>query len=116
MPIWTDVGIGYEPYGNGTETFVRSRDGFPADGLRKSSPADDSARQDHFMRTLNRLSEHLGSTRLPVFVRFDSECRRMDRGCVGHAVAARLIEPPVDSAAGIVEWVTLRGAWAASAS
>lgn len=108
MPTWTDVGIRYEPYGQGTETFVSSRDGFPASGLRKSSSAKDSARQDHFMRTLCRLAEDTGSDTIPVFVRFGAERRRMDRGCVGHAVAAGLIEPPVDGAGGIVEWVKLR--------
>lgn len=107
MPTWTDVGIEYEPYGRGTETFVSSREGFPAAGLRKSSPAD-SARQDHFMRSLGRIAERLGTNTLPVFVRFGGERRRMDRGCVGHAVAAGLIEQPVDGAGGIVEWVTLR--------
>lgn len=108
MPTWTDVEIAYEPYGRGTETFVSSRDGFPASGLRKSSPATDSARQDHFTRTLGRLADHLGTNTLPIFVRFIGECRRMDRGCVGHAVAAGLIEPPIDGAGGMVEWVTLR--------
>lgn len=108
MPTWVDVGIVYEPYGRGTETFVSSREGFPASGLRKASPASDSARQAHFMRTLGRIAEQLGSPTLPVFVRFGGERRRMDRGCVGHAVAAGLIEPPVDGAGGIVEWITLR--------
>lgn len=108
MPTWTDVKIEYEPYRRGTETFASSREGFPASGLGKSSPAADSARQDHFMRTLGRMAEHLGSATLPVFVRFGGERRRMDRGCVGHAVAAGLIEPPVDGASGIVEWITLR--------
>lgn len=113
MPTWTDVGIEYEPYGCGTETFVRSREGFPAAGLRKSSPAD-SARQDHYMRTLRRIAEHLGTNTLPIFVRFGGERRRMDRGCVGHAVAAGLIEQPADGAGGVVEWVTLRANGTAS--
>lgn len=44
---------------------------------------------------------------LPVFVNFDGYRRRMDRGCVGHSVAAGLIEPPADGVGGIVERVTL---------
>ncbi len=107
MPTWMDLDIDYEPYGRGTETFVSSREGFSAAGLGKTSRAD-SSRQDHFIRTLGRIAEHLGTKTLPVFVRFGSERRRMDRGCIGHAVAAGIIEPPVDGAAGIVEWVTLR--------
>jgi hypothetical protein len=47
-------------------------------------------------------------------VRFGGERRRMDRGCVGHAVAAGLIEQPADGAGGIVEWVTLRANGTAS--
>lgn len=113
MPTWTDVGIDYEPYGRGTETFVSSREGFSAAGLGKTSPAD-STRQDHFMRTLGKIAERLGTNTLPVFVRFGGERRRMDKGCVGHAVAAGLIEPPLDGAGGIVEWVTLRADGAGS--
>ncbi|MES3081190.1 hypothetical protein O6X71_00175 [Sphingomonas faeni] len=87
---------------------MTSRDAFPAAGLRKSSPGRGSARQDHFMHTLHTLAEDTGSDTIPVFVRFEGKRRRMDRGCIGHAVAAGLIEPPVDGAGGFVEFVTLR--------
>ena len=116
MPTWTDVEIDYLPYGLGTETFIRSREGFSASGLRKSSPAVNSARREHFMQTLRRISEPLGSSTIPVFVRFKGERRRMDCGCVGHAVAAGLIEAPVDGVVGVVEQITLLGAPGAAAS
>ena len=108
MPIWTEAGFAYEPYGAGSETFVRSHAGFPASGLRKTSAADDSARQAHFMGIVARLSERLGSPTVPVFIDFASELLRMDRGWVGHAVAAGLLEAPEDGVAGHIEWVTLR--------
>ena len=107
-PVWVEVDIAYEPYGEGTETFVLSSAPFSADSLRKDSPAD-SARQAHFIRQLERISAALGTLDVPVFVSWAGERRRMDKGCVGHAVALGEVDALTDDgAAGWVKSVQLR--------
>lgn len=92
---WVEVDLDYEPYGEGSETFVLSTVAFRAESLGKAAAAD-TVRQAHFMRQLNRLSAALGDVNLPVFVSWRGERRRMDKGCIGHALAAGLIDPPLD--------------------
>ncbi len=107
-PVWVDVDLAYEPYGKGTETFVLNSAPFVADSLRKDGLAD-SLRQAHFISQLEKLSAALGTFEVPVFVSWAGERRRMDKGCVGHAVALGWIDAPTDdSAAGWVKFVRLR--------
>lgn len=108
MPKWTEVDHPYLRYGAGSEPFVVSRDGFIAWDLRKTAQAGDSDRQAHFARELTRLSQALDDLIMPVFVSFGGERRRMDKGCVGHAVARGFIRRPTDGPEGIVDAVEIR--------
>lgn len=108
MPTWTQLDLDYRPFGGGSEPFARSRDGFSAGDLGKRALAGGSGRQAHFEEELLRIAAAVGGDVLPVFVRFRGERRRMDKGCVGHAVARGFIEAPVDGPAGIVDSVVLR--------
>lgn len=108
MPTWTPLDLEYRAYGKGSEPFALSRDGFSAGDLGKRALAPDSARQSHFEAELLRIGDAIGGDELPVFVGFCGERRRMDKGCVGHAVARGFIEPPADGPGGIVTSVTLR--------
>ncbi len=107
MPDWTPIPLDYEKYGNGTETFVTSETVFEASSLGKTGAATDTERQDHFLNQLRNVAWHLGTDKVPIFLSFNGEKRRMDKGCVGHAVAAGAIEPPVDGPDGYVRSVTL---------
>lgn len=108
MPNWTEVDLEHRPYGAGSEPFVLSRNGFGAATLGKTAAATDSDRQEHFEREVARLSQALGSAAVPVFVSFRGERRRMDKGCVGHAVARGFIEPPLDGPEGVVDAIVVR--------
>lgn len=108
MPIWTDVAFDYRPFGGRSEPFAKSRQGFSAATLGKDAMANDSRRQDHFEAELLRLRAVTGSEILPVFVSFNGERRRMDKGCVGHAVARGFLERPSDGPDGTVASVALK--------
>lgn len=107
MPVWTEVDWAYEPYADGSQTFVASRDGFAASSLAKTGAAADSRRQGHFERLLLRLSEETGP-KIAVFVSFAGARRRMDKGCVGHAVARGFLAAPENGPEGYVTRVALR--------
>jgi hypothetical protein len=107
MPDWTPVPLDYEKYGKGTETFVTLETGFDANSLGKTSSAADAERQQNFIRQVKNVAWHLGTEHVPVFLSFNGEKRRMDKGCVGHAVAAGAMEPPVDGPEGYVISLTL---------
>jgi hypothetical protein len=107
MPDWTPVPLDYEKYGNGAETFVASETVFDAGSLGKTTAATDAARQEHFLQQLRNVAWHLGTEHVPLFLSFNGEKRRMDKGCVGHAVAAGAIEAPKNGPDGHVVSVTL---------
>lgn len=107
MPDWIPVPLDYEKYGKGTETFVASETVFEASSLGKTGAATDAKRQEHFLNQLRNVAWHLGTDNVPLFLSFNGEKRRMDKGCVGHAVAAGAIEPPVNGPDGYVISVTL---------
>jgi hypothetical protein len=110
MPIYTQVDFDYRPYGGERESepFARSRQGFSASGLGQVAPASGSERQAHFEAELRRVGEALGTNVLPVFISFNGQKRRMDKGCVGHAVTRGFLEQPSDGSEGVVTSVTLR--------
>ncbi|OKO70656.1 hypothetical protein [Bradyrhizobium sp. NAS96.2] len=107
MPDWTPIPLDYERYGKGSETFVALETVFDANSLGKATPAADAERQDHFLRQLKNISWHLGTEHVPVFLSFNGDKRRMDKGCVGHAVAAGAIKAPTNGSDGYVVSVTL---------
>jgi hypothetical protein len=108
MPEYTPINLPYAVLGPG-RVWVDSRSTFRAQSLGKySDPGSD--RQAHFHTQLLRLSNHLGSLRLPVFVNWPGAgCLRMDKGCIGHAVAAGFLRQPEDSAAGYITHVEIAG-------
>nr|WP_314444415.1 DUF3427 domain-containing protein [uncultured Sphingomonas sp.] len=100
----------YLPRPAGTsDVFVRAAEPFTAE-LGKATPARDQERQRFFEEQVRQIAWHLGEDRVPVFLDFNGERRRMDKGCVGHAVASGFIEPPVNGSSGYVEYVKLTGA------
>lgn len=113
MPEWTLIPLDYEPLyrdprENGTEVFVRSASGFSATSFGKISRAADQRRQKFFEEKLRTIAWHLGSDSIPVFIDFNGDKRRMDKGCVGHALAPpALLALPVDGSDGYVTHVTI---------
>jgi hypothetical protein len=107
MPDWTPLQLDFEKYRKGAETFVTSETVFDASSLGKSTAAKDTERQEHFLRLLEKIAWHLGTNHVPVFLSFNGEKRRMDKGCIGHAVAAGVIEAPTNGPEGHVVTVTL---------
>ncbi len=108
MPTWTLIPLDYDRWTKGSQVFVQATDEFTASSLSKSTPASDTGRQQHFQELLTRIAWHLGSETIPVFIDFNGDRRRMDKGCVGHAVAGGFLLPPADSAQGYVSTVVLR--------
>lgn len=101
MPEWTAVPLDYEPVNGQSDAFVKSASPIDAETLGKTTSAPATARQARFHDYLKRISWHLGSRSLPIFIEFNGERRRMDKGCIGHAVAAGVLKPPVNGADGI---------------
>jgi len=67
-----------------------------------------SGRQKHFESQLRKIAWHLGSDTVPVFLDFNGEKRRADKGCLGHAVANSVLLPVQNSAEGYVTHVQLK--------
>ncbi|WP_307088384.1 hypothetical protein [Sphingomonas faeni] len=67
----------------------------------------DSRRQDHFEAELLRLRDATGSDILSIFVSFNEERRRMDKGCIGHAVARGFLDQVCDGPDGTVASVSI---------
>lgn len=107
MPDWTPVPLVYESYGVGAETFVASASVFDARSLGKTTATAEGPRQEHFLRQLENIAWHLGTWEVPVFLDFNGDRRRMDKGCIGHAVAAGAIDIPINGPDGYVVSVTL---------
>lgn len=84
-----------------SDVFVKAASPIYADSLGKVTPAPTTARQAYFHEYLNRISWHLGSRSIPIFLDFNGDRRRMDKGCIGHAVAAGVLKPPVNGPDGI---------------
>lgn len=106
MPSWTAVPLDYEPWTGKSDVFARSAAPFD-DSFGKLTPAKDAARQAFFHDHLRRIAWHLGSPTIPVFIDFNGEKRRMDKGCVGHAIAAGVLLRPSNDADGFVAEVQL---------
>lgn len=107
-PTWVEVTIAYEPYAGASDVFAKAQTTFTAQSLAKRSPAKDQARQSHFNGQIHRLAKALGGADIPVFLSFQGVRVRMDKGCVGHAVAAGVLSIPRNNAAGFVDQVRLR--------
>ncbi|MFQ3451760.1 hypothetical protein PMN64_00325 [Bradyrhizobium sp. UFLA01-814] len=106
MATWTFIPLDYVRQ-EGSDVFVTSTSPFSVESLGKTSPAENSERQAYFEGLLRSIAWHLGSEHVPVFLNFNGENRRMDKGCVGHAVAAGVLQPPRNGPDGYVASVTL---------
>jgi hypothetical protein len=84
--------------------------------LGKLTPAADKERQAFFEDQLRRIAWHLGDDTIPVFLDFNGDKRRMDKGCVGHAIASNFLKPVVNGSGGFVTHVTLKGTTPAATS
>lgn len=115
MPEWKFISLDYEPLyrdlqETGTEVFVKSASTFSAGSFGKISRAADQRRQRFFEEKLRTIAWHLGSESIPVFIDFNGDKSRMDKGCLGHALASpALLAPPVDGPDGYVTYVTFLG-------
>ncbi|MGY2995072.1 hypothetical protein [Mesorhizobium sp. URHB0026] len=87
MPEWTFLPLDYDPWTKGTDVFVQNADTFAADSFERTTRTPDPQRQQFFEQMLFNISWHLGSERIPVFIDFNGDRRRMDPGCIGHALA-----------------------------
>jgi hypothetical protein len=106
MPNYTPVELDYVVLGPGS-VWVDSRSTFRAESLAKNSDPE-SERQAHFAQQLMRLSDHLGSRRIPIFINWPVVGRkRMDKGCIGHAIAAEFLLPLSDSEEGYVTHIEI---------
>ena len=108
MPEYTRVDLDFETFSDGNQVFVPQEKGFSEDKMPVKSAAIGSVRQQHFYAQLRRLSDHLGTTELPVFVRWRNAKNRMDKGCVGHAISADVLERPCNGRGGIVTHVLMK--------
>lgn len=102
MTNWVSVPLDYVPLPGSSNVFVKETMPFDASELKKTSPARDRIRQAHFESELTKLAWHLGSHVIPVFLDFNGDRRRMDKGCVGQAVAAGILEQPTNGPEGFV--------------
>ncbi len=107
MTNWVWVPLDYEPLPGSSDVFVKATSTFDANDLAKKSLARDRARQTHFETQLKHVAWHLGTKSVPVFLDFNGVQLRMDKGCVGHAVAAGFLRAPVNGPEGYVTHVEL---------
>ncbi len=108
MAKYTKVDLPYAPLGP-YKVWVLSRDHFKAGDFKKNTDPD-SKRQKQFIAEVKRLSDHLGTADVPVFVHWPNAGRlRMDKGCIGHAISAGAINEPENSSDGFVERIELAG-------
>lgn len=107
MPNWTPIPLDYVSWPNGTDVFVSATTTFEA-SFGKMTAARDKGRQAFFEDYVGRIAWHLGTNTIPVFIDFNGNRRRMDKGCVGHAIAAGVLAPPTNGPNGYVAEVTLK--------
>jgi hypothetical protein len=101
MPEWAAVPLDYEPVTGQSDVFVKAASPIDADSLGKTTPAPTTARQAYFHHYLEQISWHLGTRSIPVFLDFNGDRRRMDKGCIGHAIAAGVLKRPVNGTYGV---------------
>jgi hypothetical protein len=107
MTNWVWVPLDFEPLPGASDVFVKAINTFSANSLAKKTLARDRNRQAHFEGQLRQVAWHLGTKTVPVFLNFNGVQLRMDKGCVGHAVAAGFLLAPVDGPDGYVTQVEL---------
>jgi len=106
MPTYTRVGIDYAPM-DATKLFVKDSSTFSASSLGKLTDPK-SSRLHHFKRELLRLSAAIGSPRIPVFIQWPNAGRlRMDKGCVGQALASGFLLDLTNGDGGYVSHVEI---------
>ena len=104
MPVATFVDLPFEEW-DGTNVFVKVLTPFSVSSLGKHTDASDRERQEFFKRQVLRIAEHLQTNTIPVYIRFrgENQSRRMDKGCVGFALASGFFQRPADTAADLIE-------------
>ena len=108
MASYTKINVPYHNYMDGSPVFVSDREGFSED-FGKLTAAKDRYRQDYFHSELDKLCHHYGSQVLPVFIQWSTgEQKRMDKGCIGHALAAGKIERVKCDQTGMVTHVEVK--------
>jgi hypothetical protein len=107
MPAYTSVPLAYDPYSGPSDVFAKSSKGFPLQFGKNSAASE--PRQLHFNEQIGRLVEAVGPEMIPVFIEWQTgERNRMDRGCVGHAIACGLLDVAALGADGSVSHVRAR--------
>lgn len=106
MPSYQYVGANYEPVGvyrvwsKGSKTYAANE--------RSKTSNPNSDRQAQFEQELTILAQQLGTRRLPVYVSWQNAFgKRMDWGCIGHAVASGFLQPLEDCEQGYVSHVVI---------
>jgi len=107
MIDWTPVPFDYIKREEGSEVFVISQAPINATEIGKVTAARDKDRQAFFEELLRNIAWHLGTEHVPVYLSFNGEKRRMDKGCIGHAVAAGVLEAPQNGPEGFLVNVTI---------
>jgi hypothetical protein len=107
MTNWVRVPLDYEPLSGSSDVFVKATSTFDANSLAKKTLARDRDRQAHFEKQLEHVAWHLGTNIIPIFLDFNGVQLRMDKGCIGHAVAAGFLQAPVNGPDGHVTHVEL---------
>lgn len=108
MPDWVPIPLDYEPWSSGdSDVFTAAADPIVAPLPIRASVS--SARQRHFEDQLRRIAWLIGEDTIPIHLDFNGTRRRMDTGCLGHALANGVIAPPENGPTGYVERIVLSG-------
>jgi hypothetical protein len=104
MPTYQSVPFDLD---EGVWTFLRqSKIGFSASSIDRASVPTSEPRQLKFQLELELLKAHFGGDKIPVFLNFPSKkAVRLDKGCVGHAIANGVLRHPENGPNRIVEEV-----------
>jgi hypothetical protein len=104
MPTYHSVPFDLD---EGIWTFLRqSKVGFSASTIDRACVPTSAPRQLHFQSELQRLKIHFSGHAIPVFLDFPSKkCVRLDKGCIGHAIANGVLRHPRNGPKRIVEEV-----------
>ena len=107
MPNYIQVNIDLSEL-QGRGFFVKARDTFPANEVRRARRPTASEPQLQFQERLATLARLLGTRTIPIFLRFRENLdRRLDKGRIGHSVANGFLRPLENGPYGFVEYVTL---------
>ena len=107
MPRYFPVPLDFEPWTGSNQPVFREKTAttFDVDQIKQNATAEGSERQAFFEGQLARMNSTTVDGRIPVFTKWnDGVKRRMDLGCIGHALARGIIEKPVNDR--VLKYVT----------